>query len=368
MDESDEARASSQEDASFLDDVPEDAIPDDDRATLDLSDGWASESEESEESPQGEDLRAPDEVESRESVGADEPDPDGAFGDTDEALFGIGSELEYEIDGESERAGGDGNATGTETAEPTGGVDSTSQADGQRRETKRQDSLPEGASFGRPPRSSDESMPRLVLTGPQQERDGSEPAVVLDGEQTVVGRDSPVEALRDDEFMSPRHALFVRRQGGVFVRDVSNYNRVFREVKRRTPLADGTWVRLGQQTLEYQSIAHPRESRADGTRFATSPNPGFWGRISVLLGPETGAAAYPLVEDRVVLGRDRGDVQFPHDRFMSGRHAEVEYADGNVTIEDLDSVNGTYVSIDGEIRLRDGDQLLIGRNLFQFEA
>lgn len=363
MEERDRADASSGEGA-FLENVPEDALPEDDRSTLDLSDDLVSsagEGADSPEGPQGDDLRVPEEVEAEESRGVDEPDPEGDFGDTDEALFGIGGELEYEIDGESgdpgdesvQRESGRGDAFGEEPGSRSGGG--------------RSDSLPDGASFGRPPTSREVAAPQLCLTGPQQEPDASDPAVVLDGDQTVVGRESPVEALRQDEFMSPRHALFVRRDDGVYVRDVSNFNGVFREVRRRMPIEDGRWIRLGQQTLEFQTIAHPKERRDDGTRFATSPNPGFWGRILVLVGPETGAAAYPLVEESVVLGRDGGDVKFPNDRFMSGRHAEIEYADGNVVIDDLDSVNGTYLSVDGETRLRDGDHLLIGRNLFRFE-
>ena len=70
--------------------------------------------------------------------------------------------------------------------------------------------------------------------------------------------------------------------------------------------------------------------------------------------------------DRLVIGRDNADVRIAGDRFASGRHAEVQIAGEQVILRDLDSRNGTFVRLDGEIELRNGDVLLVGRQLLRY--
>src|SRR5579859_3745454 len=53
---------------------------------------------------------------------------------------------------------------------------------------------------------------------------------------------------------------------------------------------------------------------------------------------------------------------------VSGHHAKVTWDDGHYAIEDLGSLNGTYVNNQrvGKASLRDGDQVLIGKHVVQF--
>jgi DNA-binding winged helix-turn-helix (wHTH) protein len=54
---------------------------------------------------------------------------------------------------------------------------------------------------------------------------------------------------------------------------------------------------------------------------------------------------------------------------VSRRHARVVVTDGQATIEDLDSKNGTFVGegrVDAPTTLRDGDRLRLGRQLLTF--
>jgi pSer/pThr/pTyr-binding forkhead associated (FHA) protein len=78
-----------------------------------------------------------------------------------------------------------------------------------------------------------------------------------------------------------------------------------------------------------------------------------------------------LRAERTLIGRTEGDVRIPHDGLMSGRHAELVRQRGpkgyRWSLVDLQSTNGTFVRC-GSTGLRHGDEVLIGRGRFRFEA
>jgi hypothetical protein len=71
--------------------------------------------------------------------------------------------------------------------------------------------------------------------------------------------------------------------------------------------------------------------------------------------------------DETVIGRNNGKITFPHDGFMSGRHARIELRDRSFILTDEGSRNGTFVKIQGEVELKPGDTILVGKQLFRFE-
>jgi pSer/pThr/pTyr-binding forkhead associated (FHA) protein len=71
--------------------------------------------------------------------------------------------------------------------------------------------------------------------------------------------------------------------------------------------------------------------------------------------------------DITVVGRAQGDITFPHDGFMSGRHARIERRGASFVLVDEGSRNGTFIKINGEVELKPGDMVLIGKQLFRFE-
>jgi FHA domain/Double zinc ribbon len=71
--------------------------------------------------------------------------------------------------------------------------------------------------------------------------------------------------------------------------------------------------------------------------------------------------------DETVVGRSQGDITFPHDGFMSGRHARIERRGASYVLTDAGSRNGTFIKIKGEVELQPGDMILIGKQLFRFE-
>jgi hypothetical protein len=76
---------------------------------------------------------------------------------------------------------------------------------------------------------------------------------------------------------------------------------------------------------------------------------------------------YKLDTDETIIGRNNGDIRFPHDGYMSGRHARIIRRGENFVLVDENSRNGTFKRIDGEVELKAGDIILIGKQLFRFE-
>ena len=71
----------------------------------------------------------------------------------------------------------------------------------------------------------------------------------------------------------------------------------------------------------------------------------------------------------VIIGKTpECDLILADDDFVSRRHARVSEHDGEVTVEDLGSSNGTFVRLRRRFTLEPGDELLIGRSAFRLEA
>ncbi|HWO01860.1 MAG TPA: zinc-ribbon domain-containing protein [Blastocatellia bacterium] len=69
-----------------------------------------------------------------------------------------------------------------------------------------------------------------------------------------------------------------------------------------------------------------------------------------------------------VIGRASGEITFPHDGFMSGRHARIVRRGATFVLTDEASRNGTFIKIKDEVELKPGDMILVGKQLFRFET
>jgi pSer/pThr/pTyr-binding forkhead associated (FHA) protein len=203
---------------------------------------------------------------------------------------------------------------------------------------------------------------RLVLIRP----DGSEGGVhaLVDGEN-LIGRGQG--ALFDaDAYLSPRHGEFTINGPNLTVRDLRSLNGVFLKITKEEALESGDVFRIGQELLRFEVISPPQPLE-DGTEIMGTPNPGFWGRLSVVVGRDLDGSAFPLFGDSIVLGRERGDILFPEDGYVSGTHARISLRDGQVFLTDLGSSNGTFLRIRAERQVPTGAFVLMGQQLFRIE-
>lgn len=90
------------------------------------------------------------------------------------------------------------------------------------------------------------------------------------------------------------------------------------------------------------------------------------GKIVVLseLGEITGQHSLAGVE--TTIGREGANIEFRDDPFMSPLHAKISVADGQYSLRDLGSRNGTWMFIAEPHRLKDGDLVLIGSQVLLF--
>ncbi len=200
----------------------------------------------------------------------------------------------------------------------------------------------------------------LTLIRPDGTEGGVHP--LQDGENLIGrGQGSLFDA---DPYLSPRHAEFAFTDEGLVVRDLRSLNGVFIKIVAEERLESGDVLRIGQELLRFNVIAPPI-ALEDGTDVIGTPNPGYWGRLSVIVGRDVEGPAFPLYDEMVVLGRERGDILFPEDGYVSGRHAQISYRDGYATLTDLGSSNGTFFRIRGSRSVPAGTLLLMGQQLFR---
>jgi pSer/pThr/pTyr-binding forkhead associated (FHA) protein len=168
----------------------------------------------------------------------------------------------------------------------------------------------------------------------------------------------------NDGYLSPVHAQLDIRGTAAMVRDLDSLNGVFVKMTQEEELTSGQIIRIGQELLRFELIAAP-EPTPDGTELMGSPNPGYWGKLTVIIGRDITGAAFPLLGESSTLGRERGDINFPDDGYVSGLHARVTLRDGRVFLADLGSSNGTFIKVNGERAVGHESFVLLGQQLFR---
>ena len=168
----------------------------------------------------------------------------------------------------------------------------------------------------------------------------------------------------NDGYLSPVHAQLDIRGGSAMIRDLDSLNGVFVKMTQEEELTNGQIIRIGQELLRFEVIAAP-EPTADGTELMGSPNPGYWGKLTVIIGRDVTGAAFPLLGESVTLGRERGEINFPDDGYVSGLHARVTLRDGRVFLADLGSSNGTFIKVNAERAVGHDSYVLLGQQLFR---
>jgi len=203
---------------------------------------------------------------------------------------------------------------------------------------------------------------RLILIRPDGSEGGSHP--IQDGDNLIGRGQAPL--FDADAYLSPRHAELSVGPNGVTIRDLQSLNGVFLKIATEEPLESGDIFRIGQELLRFEVISPP-QALEDGTEVMGTPNPGFWGRLSVIVGRDVDGSAFPLFGEAIVLGRERGDILFPEDGYVSGTHARISLHDERVFLTDLGSSNGTFLRLRSERVIPTGSYMLMGQQLFRLE-
>jgi pSer/pThr/pTyr-binding forkhead associated (FHA) protein len=182
---------------------------------------------------------------------------------------------------------------------------------------------------------------------------------------TLIGRDTGA-IFAGDSYLSPRHATFTMKSGKLSVRDESSLNGIYRKLRRDDPivLLFGDVFRIGQEIMRIETLTTV-PATADGVERLGSPSKGYVARLALITGRDTAGNTFPIPEAGLHLGRERGDILFPEDGYVSGLHCRLAWEKTHIVLTDLGSSNGTFVRLNNETELVDNDVLLMGQQLFR---
>lgn len=195
--------------------------------------------------------------------------------------------------------------------------------------------------------------------------------IPLKTNETILGR-SGDSRFPSDAFLSPKHCRLIVENSELYVEDLDSLNGTFLRVRGEVRLQPGDSFLAGRQLLRFERFEQVVSNKAratDGTRYMGSPSVGGdYKLIQIGVGNIT-QNIYCLSEGGAIFGREQGDIVFNRDRFMSGRHAQIyPREDGNYYLIDLNSSNGTWFKLSGKTRLRHGDLIFLGQQLFRIES
>ncbi|MCA9623378.1 MAG: FHA domain-containing protein [Myxococcales bacterium] len=206
--------------------------------------------------------------------------------------------------------------------------------------------------------------PQLVALNP----DGSEGNSIPLNAPTTVGR-ATGGLFATDAYLSPEHASFKPMGDHVVVTDEDSLNGIYRRIAadQRYPLGPGQLFRIGQELIRFEAmVAMPPDEY--GVEAMGAPLDGYVGRIAMVIGRETTGTAFPVPETGLNLGRERGEVIFADDGYVSGLHCRISFEAGQVYLTDLGSSNGTFVKVNGSEHFTGGEVLLMGQQLFRIDT
>lgn len=193
----------------------------------------------------------------------------------------------------------------------------------------------------------------------------------LGPERTVIGREGADINFPHDDFLGPKHAEFTFAGSQLTLSPLKSTNGVFVQVSHEVELRSGDVFRIGQELLCFELLDEVLKDVAplgDGVTRLGSPVPeGAWGRLGQLVAPDAWGAVYLLGGSDIYLGRERGDITFPADGFVSGLHAVLMQREGRYFLKDLGSSNGTYYRLSRSAPVRRGSLVLAGQQLFRVE-
>lgn len=186
--------------------------------------------------------------------------------------------------------------------------------------------------------------------------------------ENVIGRRTG-DLFAADVYLSPEHAVISIQKNKITLRDRTSLNGCYLKLTEEVELKHSDVFRIGQELVRFE-YAHESPmvlTPKDDSKIMGSPDPGYWGRILLIIGKDRVGNAFPLAEESVVLGRERADILFPDDGFVSGTHARLSSREGKAFLVDLGSSNGTFIKLRDEVSLRPHDHILLGQQLFRIE-
>lgn len=184
------------------------------------------------------------------------------------------------------------------------------------------------------------------------------------GSSMLLAR-TPSSPFADDPYVDAEHGALTFRPDGVAIEDFDSTNGVFIRVREKATLRCGDMFRAGEELLRFTALRNTRTAGRAPT--LGSPDPGYWGRVDVMISLESNAASYPLDDAEVSFGQTDGHLQFPDDPYLGALHCSIRRADKGATLVDHGSQSGTWLRLRAGDVVPYGSELLVGQTRIRVE-
>jgi hypothetical protein len=162
-------------------------------------------------------------------------------------------------------------------------------------------------------------------------------------------------------------ARLVVDDGRLWIEPSRDSVNVYRRIDREVRLREGDVLLIGDVAAAFVAVDPP--AAVDGARQVVGGSSNVpCGRLVFLRRDGSPGPVHDLPAGKTVLGRTDGHLNFPHDARLSRRHALFFASDQGVTLEDMESRNGTYLRVRERQELRADDALRVGSAGVQIRA
>ena len=197
--------------------------------------------------------------------------------------------------------------------------------------------------------------------------DGDRRSVPVADQSVIVGSGLDEVGLTGDPKIGPSEGRVFCEDGDLFLEPADGACGIFRRIVAEEDLALGDVVLIGDIAARFVPV-DPGPA-VDGSRQVLGGGANTaCGRLTFLRRDGSDGPIHDLPAGKTIVGRTDGHLNFPQDSRLSRRHARFFASDQVVTIEDLDSRNGTYLRVRKRTRLRVGDALRVGSAGIQIRA
>jgi len=183
----------------------------------------------------------------------------------------------------------------------------------------------------------------------------------------VIGSGLDELGLSGDPRMRAAEAKLVDAGGRLYLEPAPDARNVYKRIDRETKLEDGDVVLMGDVAATFTHVDPGGAVDAVLQVVGGSANAPC-GRLVFLRRDGSPGPIHDLPAGKTVVGRTDGHLNFPNDTRLSRRHALFFASDRGVTVEDMESRNGTYLRVRARCELAAEDSLRVGSSGIQIRA
>ena len=189
--------------------------------------------------------------------------------------------------------------------------------------------------------------------------EGDKRVIEIGTEPVRLGSGLDEVGLAGDPRVGPGEATRTVHEGRLWLAVIPASCGVFRRIESEEPLQEGDVVLFGDIAAQFCAApAHAEVAAEPHVLGGAMGTP--CGRLVFLRRDGSPGPAHDLPPGKTIVGRTDGHINFPTDSRLSRRHARFNATESSVTVEDLDSRNGTYLRVRGRRRVDVGDALRVG--------